>query len=64
MKMEDLRGKTPDQLKGELLSLKKERFNLRFQQDNGQLKNTSRIRLVRRQTARVQMLLKQMAKGN
>ncbi|MBL8687015.1 MAG: 50S ribosomal protein L29 [Alphaproteobacteria bacterium] len=64
MKMEDLRGKTPDQLKGELLSLKKEGFNLRFQQANGQLKNTSRIRLVRRQTARVQMLLKQMAKGN
>jgi large subunit ribosomal protein L29 len=64
MKMEDLRGKTPDQLKGELLSLKKEGFNLRFQQANGQLKNTSRIRLVRRQTARVQMLLKQMAKSN
>ncbi len=64
MKMEDLRGKTSDQLKGELLSLKKESFNLRFQQANGQLKNTSRIRLVRRQTARVQMLLKQMAKSN
>ncbi len=64
MKMEDLRGKTSDQLKGELLSLKKESFNLRFQQANGQLKNTNRIRLVRRQTARVQMLLKQMAKSN
>ena len=49
----DIRGMTPDQLQDELLSLKKEQFNLRFQRATGQLENTSRVREVRRDIARV-----------
>lgn len=59
MKQEDLRGKTTDQLQAELVSLKKESFNLRFQQVNGQLQNSNRIRVVRRQAARVLTFLNQ-----
>jgi len=59
MKQEDLRGKTIDQLQVELVSLKKESFNLRFQQVNGQLQNSNRIRVVRRQAARVLTFLNQ-----
>ena len=59
MKQEDLRGKTIDQLHAELVSLKKEGFNLRFQQVNGQLQNSNRIRVVRRQAARVLTFLNQ-----
>ena len=59
MKQEDLRGKTVDQLRAELVSLKKESFNLRFQQVNGQLQNSNRIRVVRRQAARVLTFLNQ-----
>lgn len=59
MKQEDLRGKTIDQLQAELVSLKKESFNLRFQQVNGQLQNSNRIRVVRRQAARVLTFLNQ-----
>jgi large subunit ribosomal protein L29 len=61
MKAEDLRTKTPDQLKADLVSLKKEAFNLRFQQANGQLENTARVRAVRRDIARVQTFLNQKA---
>ena len=57
MKIEDTRSMTPDQLKDELLALKKEAFNLRFQQAIGQLENTSRMREVRRDIARVKMVL-------
>ena len=49
----DIRTMTPDQLQDELLSLKKEQFNLRFQRATGQLENTSRVREVRRDIARV-----------
>ncbi len=49
----DIRGLTPDQLQDELLNLKKEQFNLRFQRATGQLENTSRVREVRRDIARV-----------
>ena len=59
MKQEDLRGKTVDQLRAELVSLRKESFNLRFQQVNGQLQNSNRIRVVRRQAARVLTFLNQ-----
>ncbi|MEE8171515.1 MAG: 50S ribosomal protein L29 [Alphaproteobacteria bacterium] len=48
---------SPDQLQDELLSLKKEAFNLRFQQAIGQLENTSRVRDVRRDIARVKTVL-------
>ena len=44
MKASDLRDKTPDQLDDELVKLKKEQFNLRFQAATGQLENTSRVR--------------------
>ncbi len=57
MKAEDFRGKTQDQLKEQLLDLKKEQFNLRFQQASGQLENTSRVREVRRDIARIKTIL-------
>ena len=57
MKAVDLRTKSDDQLKDELLSLRKEAFNLRFQQASGQLENTARVRQVRRDIARVKTLL-------
>ncbi len=49
----DIRVMTDDQLSDELLKLKKEQFNLRFQRATGQLENTSRVRVVRRDIARV-----------
>ena len=52
-KAEDLRTITVDQLDDELLKLKKEQFNLRFQRATGQLENTSRVRAVRRDIARI-----------
>jgi large subunit ribosomal protein L29 len=52
-KSEDLRAMTPDQLDDELLKLKKEQFNLRFQRATGQLANTARVREVRRDIARI-----------
>ena len=57
MKAEELRGKTPDQLKEQLLDLKKEQFNLRFQKATGQLENTARVREVRRDIARIKTVL-------
>src|SRR5215472_12837068 len=53
LKTEDLRAMTPDQLDDELIKLKKEQFNLRFQRATGQLANTSRVREVRRDIARI-----------
>ena len=57
MKPAELRDKTPDQLRDELAKLKKESFNLRFQQATGQLENTSRMQSVRREAARVKTIL-------
>lgn len=62
MKISELRSKTTDELKGLLLSLKKEAMNLRFQKVTGELEKTSRIREVRRDVARVLTLLNQSAK--
>jgi large subunit ribosomal protein L29 len=59
MKADDARTMTPDQLSDELLKLKKEQFNLRFQRATGQLENTSRVRQVRRDIARVQTIARQ-----
>ena len=59
MKAQDLRGKSRDQLSDQLLELKKEQFNLRFQKATGQLENTSRVREVRRDIARLKTLLAQ-----
>ena len=61
MKAAELRDKTPDQLRDQLASLKKEAFNLRFQKATGQLENTSRMSAVRRDAARVKTILNQKA---
>jgi large subunit ribosomal protein L29 len=63
MKIQDLRTKTPDQLKTELTALKKEAFNLRFRKAGGQLENTARVRQVRRDIARIQTLLNETARA-
>ena len=59
----ELRGKTPDQLREELTRLKKEAFNLRFQQATGQIENTARMRVVRRDVARVMTVLNETARA-
>ncbi len=59
MKAEELKGKTPDQLNDQLLELRKEQFNLRFQKASGQLENTARVRQVRRDIARIKTVLQQ-----
>jgi large subunit ribosomal protein L29 len=53
----DVSGKTGDELNDELVKLKKEQFNLRFQRANGQLEKTNRIREVRRSIARIETKL-------
>jgi large subunit ribosomal protein L29 len=63
MKIQDLRTKTKDQLRTELTALKKEAFNLRFRKAGGQLENTARMRHVRRDIARIQTLLNEMARA-
>lgn len=54
-----LRGMSADQLKDELLKLKKEQFNLRFQQATGQLQNTGRVSVVRRDIARIKTVMRE-----
>jgi large subunit ribosomal protein L29 len=61
MKGSDLRPKTQDELKTDLVGLKKEQFNLRFQKASGQLENLARVRQVRRDIARVKTVLGQRA---
>ena len=61
MGAKELRDKTPDQLREELVSLKKEAFNLRFQQATGQMESTARMRTVRRDVARVKTILNEKA---
>jgi large subunit ribosomal protein L29 len=61
MDAKEMRDKTPDQLRDELAKLKKESFNLRFQQATGQLENTARMRAVKRDTARVMTILNEKA---
>jgi large subunit ribosomal protein L29 len=58
-RLNDLKAMTEDQLADELLKLKKEQFNLRFQKATNQLENTSRVRVVRRDVARVKTLAAQ-----
>lgn len=62
MKAEDLRQKTEDELSDELLGLRKEQFNLRFQAANGQLENTARQREIRRDIARIKTILTENAR--
>ncbi|WP_085793562.1 50S ribosomal protein L29 [Roseivivax jejudonensis] len=61
MNASDLRDKTPDELRDQLVQLKKEAFNLRFQQATGQMESTSRMRSVRRDVARVKTILNEKA---
>ena len=61
MNASELREKTADELNVELANLKKEAFNLRFQQATGQLENTARMRDVKRGAARVKTILNQKA---
>ncbi len=57
----ELRDKSADQLREQLVDLKKEAFNLRFQQATGQLENTARMRVVKRGGARINTILNQKA---
>ena len=60
VKAADLRAKTADELKDQLVDLKKEQFNLRFQVAGGQNENPARARIVRREIARIKTLLGEM----
>ena len=64
MKASDVRAMTGDQLKDELVKLKKEQFNLRFQKATGQLEKTARVKEVRRDIARIKTIAAQKAAGN
>jgi large subunit ribosomal protein L29 len=63
MKAADARSMTLDQLDDEVLKLKKEQFNLRFQRATGQLENTSRVRVIRRDIARMKTIAAQKRAG-
>jgi large subunit ribosomal protein L29 len=63
MKIDDVRSLSKDQLGEELTKLRKEQFNLRFQKATGQLEKTSRVRIIRRDIARISMVLSEMAKS-
>jgi len=63
MNATELRDKTPYQLKEELVNLKKEQFNLRFQAATGQLENPARLRQARRAAARVKTILNEKAQA-
>ena len=63
MKAEEFRVMTADQLDDQLAKLKKEQFNLRFQRASGQLENTSRVREVRRDIARIKTVQAQKRNG-
>jgi large subunit ribosomal protein L29 len=63
MKVSDARAMTVDQIDDEVLKLKKEQFNLRFQRATGQLENTARVRVVRRDIARLKTIARQKRAG-
>ncbi len=63
MKAEDVRAKSEDELKEQLLDLRKESFNLRFQSVSGQLENTARVREVRRDLARIKTILNERSRA-
>lgn len=62
-KAEDLKGKSPDELKSMLMDLRKEQLNMRFQKAGGQLEDTSKVRKARRTIARIKTQLNASAKG-
>jgi large subunit ribosomal protein L29 len=63
VKTSDIRANTPDQLNDQLLALKKEQFNLRFAQATQQLEAPARVRLVRREIARIKTILAEKSKS-
>ena len=63
MKAQDIRTKSQDELNDQLLQLKKEQFNLRFQRASGQLENTARVSQVRRDIARIKTILGERARS-
>jgi len=63
MKANDIRVMTKDQVQDEILKLKKEQFNLRFQRATGQVENTARIRQIRRDIARLKTVQSQKAEA-
>ena len=63
MKAADVRAMSTDQIEDEVLKLKKEQFNLRFQRATGQLENTSRVRVIRRDIARLKTVAAQKRAG-
>jgi len=63
MKAADARAMTLDQIDDEVLKLKKEQFNLRFQRATGQLENTARVRVIRRDVARLKTIAAQKRAG-
>ena len=63
MKTADLRAKSADELQQSLLDLRKEQFNFRFQKTTGKIENTSRIRAVRRDIAKIKTLLNELKSG-
>ena len=64
MKFTDLKQKTEDELKAELLNLKKEQFNLRFQKYSGQLENSSQVNKVKKDIARVMTAMSDQKRNN
>lgn len=63
MKTAELRTKSADELSKELMELRKEQFNFRFQKSTGQLENVSRVRTVRRDIAKIKTLLNEQKQG-
>ena len=63
MKFSDAKVMTKDQVKDEVLKLKKEQFNLRFQKATGQFENTARVRAIRRDIARLKTVATQQAQA-
>ena len=64
MKFADLKQKTEDELKAELLNLKKEQYNLRFQKSSGQLENSSQVNKVKKDIARVMTAMSDQKRNN
>ncbi len=63
MKIADVRAKSDDELKAELVKLAKEQYNLRFQKASGQLESTARVRVLRRSIAKIQTVQGERARG-
>jgi large subunit ribosomal protein L29 len=63
-KADDFRAKSADELSDQLSAMKKEKFNLRFQRANGQAENTGRIRVLRRDIARIQTVLNEQRRAS